>query len=109
MKWEMVIGLETHVELATESKIFCSCTTKFGGEPNTHCCPICTGQPGTLPSLNRKAVEYAVLAGLALNCKINRSQKWTESIMFIRPAEGLPDIAVRPAALPGRPRYTFQR
>jgi aspartyl-tRNA(Asn)/glutamyl-tRNA(Gln) amidotransferase subunit B len=75
MKWEMVIGLETHVELATESKIFCSCTTKFGGEPNTHCCPICTGQPGTLPSLNRKAVEYAVLAGLALNCKINRISK----------------------------------
>ena len=75
MKWEMVIGLETHVELATETKIFCSCTTKFGGEPNTHCCPICMGHPGSLPFLNRKAVEYAVMAGLALNCEINEISK----------------------------------
>lgn len=75
MKWEMVIGLETHVELATESKIFCSCSTQFGGDPNTHCCPICTGQPGALPFLNRRAVEYAVMAGLSLNCDINRYSK----------------------------------
>ena len=60
MTWETVIGLETHVELATQTKIFCSCTTAFGGEPNTHCCPVCTGMPGTLPVLNRKVVEYAV-------------------------------------------------
>ena len=52
MTWETVIGLETHAELATRTKIFCSCTTRFGGEPNTHCCPICTGMPGTLPMVN---------------------------------------------------------
>ena len=52
MKYEMVAGLETHVELATNTKIFCGCTTKFGGDPNTHCCPICIGLPGTLPKLN---------------------------------------------------------
>jgi aspartyl-tRNA(Asn)/glutamyl-tRNA(Gln) amidotransferase subunit B len=72
----MVIGLETHVELSTKTKIFCSCTTQFGGEPNTHCCPVCTGQPGSLPVLNKSVIEYAVTAGLALNCRIN-----TRSIM----------------------------
>ncbi len=71
MKYEMVCGIETHVELATDTKIFCGCTTKFGGAPNTHCCPICTGQPGTMPVLNKKVVELAVKAGLALNCTIN--------------------------------------
>ncbi|MBQ9973327.1 MAG: Asp-tRNA(Asn)/Glu-tRNA(Gln) amidotransferase subunit GatB [Oscillospiraceae bacterium] len=70
MKWETVIGLETHVELATNSKIFCSCTTAFAGQPNTHCCPVCMGLPGTLPVLNKRVVELAVLAGLALNCEI---------------------------------------
>lgn len=69
--YEMVIGLETHVELSTKTKIFCSCTTQFGGAPNTHCCPVCTGQPGSLPVLNKNVVEYAVTAGLALNCKIS--------------------------------------
>ena len=54
MTWETVIGLETHVELATQTKIFCSCTTQFGGDPNTHCCPVCTGMPGALPVLNAK-------------------------------------------------------
>ena len=53
MTWETVIGLETHVELATRTKIFCSCTTAFGGAPNTHCCPVCTGMPGTLPVMNK--------------------------------------------------------
>lgn len=71
MKYELVAGLETHVELAAATKIFCSCTTAFGGAPNTHCCPVCTGQPGALPVLNKKAVEYAVRAGLATHCKIN--------------------------------------
>ncbi len=71
MKYEMNCGLETHVELATETKIFCSCTTRFGGAPNTHCCPICTGQPGVLPFLNKKATEFAVRAGLAVGCKVN--------------------------------------
>jgi aspartyl-tRNA(Asn)/glutamyl-tRNA(Gln) amidotransferase subunit B len=69
--YEMVIGLETHVELSTKTKIFCTCTTQFGGEPNTHCCPICTGQPGSLPVLNERVLEYAVTAGLALGCRIN--------------------------------------
>ena len=71
MSREIVVGLETHVELSTKTKIFCSCTTKFGGEPNTQCCQICTGQPGSLPVLNKRAVELAVMAGLALNCRIN--------------------------------------
>lgn len=71
MNYEMVCGIETHIELATKTKIFCGCTTEFGGEPNTHCCPVCTGQPGALPILNKKVVEYAVKAGLALHCKIN--------------------------------------
>lgn len=71
MKYQLVCGLETHVELATATKIFCSCTTAFGGAPNTHCCPVCTGQPGALPVLNKRVVEYAVRAGLATNCKIN--------------------------------------
>ncbi len=70
MEYEVVIGLEVHAELATRSKIYCTCTTEFGGEPNTHCCPICTGMPGVLPVLNKKAVEYAVKAGLATNCEI---------------------------------------
>lgn len=67
----MTAGFETHVELKTKSKIFCSCKTDFGGEPNTHCCPVCVGLPGALPSLNKAVVEYAVKAGLALNCKIS--------------------------------------
>ncbi len=82
MIFETVIGLEVHVELATESKIFCSCTTKFGGAPNTHCCPICTGMPGTLPTLNKKVLEYAVTAGLALNCKIQKSNRFDRKNYF---------------------------
>ncbi len=70
-KYEVVCGIETHIELATKTKIFCGCTTEFGGEPNTHCCPVCTGQPGSLPILNKRVVEYAIWAGLATHCKIN--------------------------------------
>ncbi len=70
MKYELVAGFETHIELATKTKIFCSCTTEFGGEPNTHCCPVCIGLPGTLPKLNRQVVNYAVKAGLATHCEI---------------------------------------
>lgn len=80
--YETVIGLEVHVELATETKIFCGCTTQFGGEPNTHCCPVCTGMPGTLPVLNKKVVEYAMAAGLALNCKINQKCKFDRKNYF---------------------------
>jgi len=82
MTWETVIGLETHVELATKTKIFCSCTTAFGGEPNTHCCPVCTGMPGTLPVLNKKVLEFAVKAGLALNCHITRYSKFDRKNYF---------------------------
>ena len=71
MKYELVSGFETHVELATATKIFCNCTTAFGGTPNTHCCPVCTGQPGALPVLNRRVVEFAIRAGLATHCTIN--------------------------------------
>lgn len=73
MEPEVKIGLETHVELLTESKIFCSCKNSFGDEPNTNCCEICTGMPGAMPSLNKKAVELAVKAGLALGCEVNRT------------------------------------
>ena len=69
--YELVVGLETHVELLTNTKIFCSCINKFGDEPNTHCCPVCIGLPGTLPKLNSEVVRLAILAGLATNCKIN--------------------------------------
>ncbi len=75
MKYELVSGLETHVELSTKTKIFCSCRTDFGGEPNTHCCPICIGLPGTLPKLNKEVVRYAIMAGLATNCEINLISK----------------------------------
>ena len=73
MSYKLVCGIETHIELATKTKIFCSCTTQFGGEPNTHCCPVCTGQPGALPVLNREVINYAVRAGLAVHCKINNN------------------------------------
>ncbi len=82
MTWETVIGLETHVELATKTKIFCSCTTQFGGGPNTHCCPVCTGMPGTLPVLNKKVLEFAVKAGMALNCDITRYSKFDRKNYF---------------------------
>ena len=71
-QYETVIGLEVHVELATKTKIFCSCSTEFGGAPNTHTCPVCTGMPGSLPVLNRQVVEYALAVGLAVNCEINQ-------------------------------------
>ena len=82
MAWETVIGLEVHVELSTATKIFCGCTTEFGGEPNTHCCPICMGMPGTLPVLNKKVLEYALKAGLALNCEITRYNKFDRKNYF---------------------------
>ncbi len=71
-EYETVIGLEVHVELATRTKIFCGCSTAFGGRPNSHTCPVCTGMPGALPVLNRKVLEHAVAVGLATNCRITR-------------------------------------
>ncbi len=82
MNYEMVIGLEVHVELSTKSKIFCSCTTEFGGDPNTHCCPVCTGLPGVLPVLNEKVVEYAIRAGIATNCEITKYNKFDRKNYF---------------------------
>ena len=73
--YEMIIGVEVHSELATKTKIFCSCPTTFGAEPNTQCCPVCMGMPGALPVLNKKVLEYAVKAGLATNCKIASESK----------------------------------
>ena len=73
--YEIVIGLEVHAELSTKTKIFCSCPTEFGGEANTHCCPVCMAMPGALPVLNKKVVEYAIKAGLATNCDITRVSK----------------------------------
>ena len=73
--YEIVIGLEVHAELSTKTKIFCSCKNEFGAEPNTHICPVCMGMPGALPVLNEKVVQYAVKAGLATNCEIEKNSK----------------------------------
>lgn len=81
-EYETVIGLEVHVELATKTKIFCGCSTAFGGEPNTHTCPVCTGMPGSLPVLNKKVLEYAVAVGLAANCKITQYCKFDRKNYF---------------------------
>ena len=81
-QYETVIGLEFHVELATKTKIFCGCSTAFGGEPNTHTCPVCTGMPGSLPVLNKQVLEYAVAVGLATNCNITRYCKFDRKNYF---------------------------
>ncbi len=81
-QYETVIGLEVHVELATKTKIFCSCSTAFGGAPNTHTCPVCTGMPGSLPVLNKKVVEYAAAVGLATNCTITQNCKFDRKNYF---------------------------
>ena len=81
-QYETVIGLEVHVELATKTKIFCSCSTAFGSAPNTHTCPVCTGMPGSLPVLNRQVVEYAMAVGLAMNCQINQYSKFDRKNYF---------------------------
>ena len=81
-QYETVIGLEVHVELATKTKIFCGCSTAFGGAPNTHTCPVCTGMPGSLPVLNKQVVEYALAVGLATNCGINQYCKFDRKNYF---------------------------
>ena len=80
--YETVIGLEVHVELSTKTKIFCGCSTEFGGEPNTHTCPVCTGMPGSLPVLNKAVLEKAVAVGLATNCNITRKGKFDRKNYF---------------------------
>ena len=81
-QYETVIGLEVHVELATKTKIFCGCSTAFGGDPNTHTCPVCTGMPGSLPVLNKQVLEYAVAVGLATNCSITQYCKFDRKNYF---------------------------
>ena len=81
-QYETVIGLEVHIELATKTKIFCGCSTAFGGAPNTHTCPVCTGMPGSLPVLNKQVVEYAMAVGLATNCQITRYCKFDRKNYF---------------------------
>ncbi len=81
-QYETVIGLEVHVELATRTKIFCGCSTAFGGAPNTHTCPVCTGMPGSLPVLNKQVAEYAIGVGLATNCTITRYCKFDRKNYF---------------------------
>lgn len=81
-QYETVIGLEVHVELATKTKIFCACSTEFGGAPNAHTCPVCTGMPGSLPVLNKKVVEHAVAVGLATNCTITQNCKFDRKNYF---------------------------
>ncbi len=81
-QYETVIGLEVHVELATKTKVFCGCSTEFGGAPNTHCCPICTGMPGTLPVLNKKVVEYAAASALAMGCTMTKHCRFDRKNYF---------------------------
>ncbi|WP_390883490.1 Asp-tRNA(Asn)/Glu-tRNA(Gln) amidotransferase subunit GatB [Kovacikia minuta] len=81
-QYEAVIGLETHVQLKTDTKIFCNCATTFGSTPNTQVCPVCMGMPGVLPVLNQKVLEYAVKAGLALNCQIAAYSKFDRKQYF---------------------------
>lgn len=82
MEWEIVMGLEVHTELSTKTKIFCNCSTQFGGEPNTHVCEICSGMPGTLPLLNENVVRYAVRTGVATNCEITQYNKFDRKNYF---------------------------
>ncbi len=82
MDYEVIIGFETHVELKTRTKLFCDCLVKYNAPPNTQICPVCTGQPGALPVLNKKAVEYTIRAGLAMNCSINRQARFARKNYF---------------------------
>ncbi|MBQ9947040.1 MAG: Asp-tRNA(Asn)/Glu-tRNA(Gln) amidotransferase subunit GatB, partial [Oscillospiraceae bacterium] len=82
MRYYPTMGLEIHAELLTASKVFCTCSAEFGGEPNSRCCPVCCGMPGTLPVLNRRAVEYIIKAGYVMNCDISRFTKWDRKNYF---------------------------
>ena len=82
MKYEAIIGLEVHAQMLTETKIFCGCSTKFGSEPNTQTCPVCTGMPGVLPVLNKKALEFAMKTALAMNCKISPYSRFARKNYF---------------------------
>ena len=82
MEYEAIICFETHVELKTETKLFCGCPVRFDAPPNSCICPVCTGQPGTLPVLNKKAVQLAVKAGMALDCRINSHSRFARKHYF---------------------------
>ena len=82
MEFETVIGLEVHAQMLTDTKIFCGCSTKFGGAPNSHTCPVCLGMPGVLPVLNKKVVEFAMKMALATNCEINKSCSFARKNYF---------------------------
>ncbi len=81
-EYEPVVGMECHAELLTQSKMFCGCRNEFGGEPNTRCCPVCLGMPGSLPVMNRLAVEHVIRASLALNCSITKNAKFDRKNYF---------------------------
>ena len=102
-RYEPLIGLETHVELGTRTKMFCGCPTTFGAEPNSQVCPVCLGLPGSLPVVNRMAIEYTIRIGLALNCSIATWCRFAqEELLLPGHAEELPDLPVRRAAVHGR-------
>lgn len=98
------IGLETHAELSTNSKVFCTCSAEFGGTPNSRCCPVCSGLPGTLPVLNKRAVEYIIKAGYVMNCDISRFTKWDRKNYFYPDLPKAYQISQmpRPVCLDGR-------
>ena len=94
--YDVIIGLEVHVQLDTKTKLFCRCSTEFGAEPNTQVCPVCLGLPGSLPVMNRKAYELGLKVGLALNCEIPRVYEvGPQTVLLPRPAQGLPDQSIR--------------
>ena len=96
MDWEVVIGLEIHAQLSTETKIFCGCSTKFGSDPNSQVCPVRLGMPGVLPVLNKKVVEYAIKMGLATHSEINRINTFARKNYFYPDSpKGYPAKSVR--------------
>jgi len=102
MDFEVIICFETHVELKTKTKLFCDCAVTYDAPPNSHVCPVCTGQPGALPVLNKKAVHYAIRAGLALNCTVNRRSRFARKNYFYPDLPKGYQISQYEPFLPGR-------